>query len=155
MDNPAHQSRSTSFAVPVQRRRRVPNPPPVAPKVSVLLVDDTPDILGLLRMTFDFRNGVEVCAEASDGRQAIEQWRRHRPDVGVMDLRMPVLTGLEAAAQILAEDAEQRIVLFSASFRPADAAVAEAIGVAGCFDKCSVDRLLEFVVALGLRTRVT
>ncbi len=122
-----------------------------APAVSVILVDDTPDMLSLMRLTFGLHDGIELRGEASNGLEAVEQWRAHRPDVVVMDLRMPVMSGLEAAGQILAEDPAQRVVLFSAAFRPVDHEMADAIGVARCFDKRDVNRLPELVHALATR----
>jgi CheY-like chemotaxis protein len=114
----------------------------------VLLVDDTPDMLRLMRLLFDFHGGVRVIAEAHDGLQAVHLWRRMRPDVVVMDLAMPVMTGLESAAQILAADPDQRIVLFSATLRSVDKTVADAIGVAECVDKGDLELLPEIVAAL-------
>ncbi|MBK5305980.1 MAG: response regulator [Frankiaceae bacterium] len=100
-----------------------------------MLVDDTPDIVSLLRELFLFHPGVDICAEAKNGLEAVELRRAHRPDVVVMDLRMPAMSGLEAAARMLAEDPDQRVLLFSASLRDADRGVAEVIGVERCIDK--------------------
>ena len=66
----------------------------------VLIVDDE----ALLRTAFssliDAEDDLEVVGEASDGRQAVERARRLRPDVVVMDVRMPVMDGIEATRQI-------------------------------------------------------
>jgi two-component system NarL family response regulator len=51
-----------------------------------------------------------VVAEAADGRQAVEMFRAHRPDVALLDMRMPVMSGLEAAAAIRAEFPRARLV---------------------------------------------
>ena len=56
------------------------------------------DLRGLLE-----RSGFEVCAEAQDGEQAVELARTERPDVAIMDVKMPRLDGIEAARQILDE----------------------------------------------------
>jgi DNA-binding NarL/FixJ family response regulator len=69
---------------------------------SVLVVDDQ----ALLRIAFssliDAEEDLEVVGEAADGRQAVEQARRLSPDVVVMDVRMPVMDGIEATRQITA-----------------------------------------------------
>jgi response regulator NasT len=56
------------------------------------------DLVGLLR-----RYGLEVCAEARDGREAVELARETQPDVAVLDVKMPGLDGIEAARRLLAE----------------------------------------------------
>jgi CheY-like chemotaxis protein len=149
VDYQARQNDSVRFGVPVQREARTPAATCSA-GVSVLLVDDTLDLLRLLRMLFDFHDGVEVLAEAHDGLEALQLWRVHRPAVVVMDLRMPVMSGLEAAAQMLAEDPGQRIVMFSAAFRQVDYQLADAIGVTRCLDKRDFERLPELVASLAL-----
>lgn len=121
---------------------RLPGPPRL---VRTLVVDDDPDILKVLRLTFSFADGVELCAEAADGREAVDAWRRHRPDVIVMDVNMPGMSGLQAAEEILAEDPAQRIVLFSAALSVADRDRAGVIGVASCCDKRDVTDLPEVV----------
>ena len=119
--------------------------------VRVMLVDDTADLLSLMRMLFSFHEGVEICAEAHNGLEALELWRSQRPDVVVMDVQMPVMSGLEAAARILAEDPAQQVVLFSASFRPVDQQLAAAIGVAACSDKRDVADLPSLVEGVCAR----
>ena len=49
-----------------------------------------------------------VVAEAAHGREAVDLWRKHRPDVALLDLRMPVLDGVGAIAEIHREDASAR-----------------------------------------------
>lgn len=146
MDNQAHGD-VARLSVPSQRGGQT------RPAVSVILADDTPDLLTLMRLTFQFHDGIELRGEATNGIEAVELWHARRPDVVVMDLRMPVMSGLEAAGQILAEDPTQRVVLFSAAFRPVDYDLADAIGVARCFDKRDMDRLPELVHALGTQIR--
>jgi DNA-binding NarL/FixJ family response regulator len=152
MNEQEHASDPTGIDIPRQRgmQSRCCTD---ASAVRVLLVDDTPVMLRLLRLTFEFQHDVEVVGEAGDGREALALWRAHRPDVVVMDLRMPVMTGLESAAQILAEDPTQRVVLFSAGLRAADQTLAAAIGVAHCIDKCELGLLMEAVVAVRVPTR--
>src|SRR5687768_17066151 len=80
-----------------------------------LIVDDDDDLRFLVRTIIEAANeGLSVAGEARDGDEAVDQWRTHRPDVVVLDYRMPGRTGLEVAAEILAEQPDQSIILFSA-----------------------------------------
>jgi CheY-like chemotaxis protein len=139
------QERPTGAGVVDMPTQREPQADCGPRPVRTLLVDDNPDILQLLRMTFRFHRGVGVCASAADGAEAISAYFELRPDVIVMDISMPVMTGIEAARVILAEDPAARIVLFSASFGPSDRAEAAAIGVLECVDKRDFARLPDLV----------
>jgi len=82
---------------------------------SVLVVDDEADIRFVVRRMIERMEGDGlVVHEASSGEEAIEMWRALRPDVIVLDQRMPGLAGVETAARILAERPAQRLILFTA-----------------------------------------
>ncbi|MEV7183234.1 response regulator transcription factor [Kitasatospora sp. NPDC093102] len=68
--------------------------------IRVLLADDEPMIRAGLRAVLATDPGIEIVAEAGDGREAVELVRRHRPDVAVLDIRMPGADGITAAAEI-------------------------------------------------------
>lgn len=68
--------------------------------IRVLLADDEPLIRGGVRAILATDAAVEVVAEAADGREAIDLARRHRPDVVLLDIRMPGLDGLTAMPEI-------------------------------------------------------
>lgn len=69
--------------------------------VSVLVVDDQALVRGAFSMLVESAEDLSVVAEASNGSEAIALARRHRPDVILMDIRMPDIDGIEATRQIL------------------------------------------------------
>ena len=83
------------------------------PPIRILCVDDHPivrqGIAGLVGMHAD----LELVAEAANGREAIQQFRTHRPDVTLMDLQMPEMNGLDAISAIRGEFPEARIIVLT------------------------------------------
>lgn len=73
--------------------------------IRVLLVDDQALVRAGFRVLLDSADDIEVVAESADGEEAIKQARETRPDVVVMDIRMPKLDGLQATRRIV-EDPE-------------------------------------------------
>ena len=71
-------------------------------RIRLLLVDDQSLFREALRTLLSLQADFEIVAEAGDGEQAIAAVARHRPDVVLMDLRMPVMGGLEATRRIMA-----------------------------------------------------
>lgn len=76
---------------------------PVPAPVRVLVVDDEQLIRSGFRFVLAVHPGIEVIGEAADGAEAIEFVRAHRPDVVLMDVRMPVLGGPEATSVVVAQ----------------------------------------------------
>jgi DNA-binding NarL/FixJ family response regulator len=81
--------------------------------IRILAVDDHPlirqGIAGLLQVQTD----MQLIAEAGNGREAIQQFRLHHPDITLMDLQMPEMSGLDAINVIRAEAPEARIIVLT------------------------------------------
>ncbi|TDE36536.1 response regulator transcription factor [Actinomadura sp. 6K520] len=73
--------------------------------IRVLLVDDQPLIRSGFRALLDLENDIEVVAEAADGREGLALAREHLPDIALIDIRMPVVDGIEATRRIAADPA--------------------------------------------------
>jgi DNA-binding NarL/FixJ family response regulator len=71
--------------------------------IRVLLADDQALVRGGFRLILDAQDAIEVVGEADDGRAAVERARELRPDVVLMDVRMPVLDGIAATARVVSE----------------------------------------------------
>ena len=81
--------------------------------VRVLLADDQALVRAGLRMLLSGEDDIEVVAEAANGREAVTLAAQHRPDVVLMDIRMPELDGLEASRRILAADPGARVLVLT------------------------------------------
>ncbi|HVM53303.1 MAG TPA: response regulator transcription factor [Acidimicrobiales bacterium] len=115
-----------------------------------LIVDDDDDMRFLLKSIIERANeGLEVAAEASGGDEALVQWRALRPDVVVLDHRMPGTTGLQLAEQILAEHPTQSIILFSAYLDDELVARADQLGIRACISKDRYDDIPEALWRYG------
>jgi DNA-binding NarL/FixJ family response regulator len=68
--------------------------------IRVLIADDDPLVRTGIRTILTSAGDIEVVAEAEDGHAAVEAARRHRPDVALLDIRMPILDGLDALAEL-------------------------------------------------------
>ncbi|MFI0353349.1 response regulator [Actinomadura sp. 9N407] len=86
--------------------------------IRVAVVDDQALVRGGFSMILRIHDDIEVVAEAGTGLEAIEVTRLHRPDVILMDIRMPGMDGLEATARILAESDWNVRVLMLTTFDP-------------------------------------
>ncbi|MGP5077705.1 response regulator [Brachybacterium alimentarium] len=90
--------------------------PPEDPsrRVRVLLVDDEALMRAGLRLMIDGSHGIEVVGEAADGQDALQEIRELAPDVVLMDIRMPRMTGLEALSALREQGCEARVVMLTA-----------------------------------------
>ena len=81
--------------------------------IRVVIADDQPMVRAGLRSLLEGADGIEVVAEAPDGELALAAVRRYRPDVVLMDIRMPVLDGLAATRRLVAEGAATRVLVLT------------------------------------------
>jgi DNA-binding NarL/FixJ family response regulator len=82
-------------------------------KIRVLVVDDQALVRAGFRMLLDAEDDLDVVGEAADGQQAIEQVTRTRPDIVLMDVRMPNLDGVAATARITAAPSPPRVLMLT------------------------------------------
>ncbi len=111
-------------------------------QIAVLIVDDEEDIRLLIRMVI--QNGGEdlsIAGEAADGREALELFGTQDVDVVILDQRMPGLSGIETARQMVAEKPGQKIVMCSAFLDTDLRREAEAAGIAVAIAKREINRL--------------
>lgn len=81
--------------------------------IRVLSVDDHPLLRGGIAALIGNQTDMEVVAEACNGREALEQFRKHHPDIALMDLQMPQMSGVDAISAIRAEFPEARIIILT------------------------------------------
>ncbi|MCK6483933.1 MAG: response regulator transcription factor [Phycisphaerae bacterium] len=82
-------------------------------RIRILLADDHALVRAGIRSLLSDLAGMEVVAEAADGREALQLIERHRPDVVLMDIMMPGLNGLDAAARVAAHHPDTRVIILS------------------------------------------
>ncbi len=81
--------------------------------IRILTVDDHPLLRKGIAALVNVENDMKLVAEASNGEEAIEQFRLYRPDVTLMDIQMPGLNGIETISQILKESPNARIIVLT------------------------------------------
>jgi two-component system nitrate/nitrite response regulator NarL len=104
-------------------------------KVRVVVCDDHPIFREGAVRALTSSGLVDVVAEAEDGQAALESIRRHRPDVALVDYRMPGLDGAQVAAALLQDDAPTRVLIVSAHIESAIVYHALQQGAAGFLPK--------------------
>ena len=118
------------------------------PPVRILLVEDNEVFRDALELLLGMRSDVEIVASVGDGGAAVAAAREHRPDVVLMDYRLPVLDGIQATAQVVEALPDVAVVALTAS---ADDAERDALIEAGAVACLAKDQELEEIVSAILR----
>ncbi len=107
--------------------------------VRILLADDHAVVRRGLRALLEARQDFEVCAEASNGREAVELALHHKPDVVVLDISLPVINGIEATRQIRKEAPGTEVMIFTLHDRESEIRDALYAGARGYVLKSEAD----------------
>ncbi|HZV58811.1 MAG TPA: response regulator transcription factor, partial [Candidatus Eremiobacteraceae bacterium] len=115
-------------------KKRDENGKDVGPK-SILLVDDNDVVRKIARLFLETQTDLEICGEAVDGADAIEQAQRLKPDLIILDLAMPNMNGAEAAPIIKRLLPKVPIVLFTLYKEQIGSALFSKLGIDAVFSK--------------------
>ena len=107
----------------------------MAAPVRVLIADDHRLFAEALEAILAADDRIEVVAHARDGREAVELWQEHRPDLTLMDISMPVMDGVEAAQRIRELDPHACVLMLTGSNSRADVDRSRQAGAAGYVTK--------------------
>jgi DNA-binding NarL/FixJ family response regulator len=107
-------------------------------KIRVLTVDDHPLMRAGISFEINAQPDMQVVAEAADGQDALVLFRAHRPDVTLMDIRMPVLSGIDALRSIRKEFTNARVIVLTTVTGDIQAVRAFKEGAAGFILKDSL-----------------
>jgi two-component system NarL family response regulator len=102
-----------------------------ADKIRLLVADDHITVLEGLVAIIGRQPDMEVLAAASNGREAVDLWTKHHPDVTLLDLRMPVLDGVGAIQQIRQMEYSARVIMLTTFDTDADVSKAIKAGAKG------------------------
>ncbi len=91
----------------------VPQPGSALSEIRILIADDHLVVREGLVAILNRQSDMTVVGEAGNGHEALEQWRNHRPDVTLMDLRMPEMSGVEAIIAIREEDDKASVIILT------------------------------------------
>lgn len=95
--------------------------------IRILIVDDQPLLRTGFRMILSAESDLEVVGEAADGRAGVDLARRLRPDVVLMDIRMPIMDGVEATGELAGPDVEEPVKVLILTTFDLDEYVFEAL----------------------------
>lgn len=103
--------------------------------VRILLADDHATARASLAMVLSHVDNIEIVGEASDGRMAVEMTEDLHPDVIIMDVRMPVLNGIEATRLIVSDHPDTKVIGFTMNYEASLAAAMHKAGATACLSK--------------------
>ena len=121
------------------------------PKIRVLLADDHKLFRAGIRSLLQTLDDIEVVAEAGDGREALRLAAAHRPDVVLMDIMMPNLNGMDAAARIAHAYPHTRVIMLSMSADEDSVLKTLRAGAVGYLVKTADPAELELAIRAAMR----
>lgn len=119
--------------------------------IRVLIVDNYEYIRRMVRALVEGEHGWEVCGEAANGQEAIDQCALLQPDLIILDIQMPVLNGLEAAREIFLHSPQMRILILTIDGSSYFARAAAGCGAQGLLTKSRATSELVGAVSTLLR----
>ena len=123
--------------------------------IRILTADDHALVRKGIAAILASQSDMSLVAEASNGREAVEQFRSHRPDVTLMDLQMPEINGLDAMIAIRAEFPDARIIILTTYTGDVQVLRAMKVGARGYLLKTLLDKeLLETIRAVNAGRKV-
>src|ERR1700756_2283979 len=138
----------TFISVPQPQKTQGTRPAVNIARKRILVIDDGDSVRDVIRVFLE-RDGFEVCGEAADGVEAIEQAKKLKPDLIVLDLAMPRMNGAEAASILSTTMPEVPIILLTLYQNVLGSALAAAVGVKAVLDKTEgLDKLVTCVRSL-------
>ena len=118
--------------------------------IDVLVADPHPVVLAGVTALLASRDGMRVVGEARNGREAVDRFFATKPDVGIFEVRMPLLSGIEAVTAIVREMPHARLVMFTTCQSTEDVYRAVRAGAQGyVFKNAPVEELIQSVCAVA------
>ena len=111
--NKPEKKRVTPKSLPNQDAMRTLSEVKSSTAIRILIAEDHTVVRDGLVAIVKQERDLDVVADTGDGQQAVELWKKHRPDITLMDLRMPELDGVNAIYQIRAADPNARIIVLT------------------------------------------
>jgi DNA-binding NarL/FixJ family response regulator len=123
---------------------------PARKQITVLIADEQPIVRAGLATLINRRSDMQVIAEASDGQQAVDEYVSSGPDVALIELRLPVMDGIETVTSICARVPDARLVIFTTCRGEEDIYRALRAGAYGyLFKSTPLNELLECIRAVA------
>ena len=116
--------------------------------IRILVADDHPEVRRYLRGVLEQHSDWRVCDEARNGQEAVEKFRRVRPDLVVLDFQMPEMNGLDAARIITQLSPGTPILMVTLYLSKQLSEEARKVGIRGACAKTDIGRVVDAVGAL-------